>query len=159
RAKAFILSRGGLTRVRVFTKIHLAMFGLAPWDSAPAMPYVLMMLPKWAPISIYEFSSWARACIVPLLIVLNEKPVHPLKMDLEELYPEPAEARDWSTSASEGDYFSLGKIFIYLDKFMKNIEKFRLPKFKRSSAIKRCVKYIREHIEKTEDIYPALAYA
>lgn len=158
RAKAFIHAQGGPTRVRIFTKIHMAMFGLAPWSAAPSMPYILMMLPKWAPVSIYEFSSWARACIVPLLVVLNEKPIHPLKIDLEELYPEAPEQRDWSMSALDGDYFSLGKVFVFLDKFIKNIEKFRLPKFKRSGAIKRCLRYIREHIDKTEDIYPALAY-
>jgi len=159
RARAFIHSQGGPTKVRVFTKIHMAMFGLAPWTAAPSMPYMLMMLPKWAPISIYEFSSWARACIVPLLIVLNEKPIHPIAIHLEELYLETPEERDWSISSAEGDYFSLGKIFTFLDKFLKTIEKFKLPKFRRASAIKRCSKYIQEHVQKTEDIYPALAYA
>jgi squalene-hopene cyclase len=158
-ARGFIHAQGGPTKTRVFTKIHLAMFGLAPWSAAPAMPYILMMLPKWAPISIFEFSSWARACIVPLLVVLNEQPVHNISIDLEELYPGPTTQRDWSISDSDSDYFALGKVFIFLDKFLKNIGKFRLPKFKRSAAIKRCIKYIREHIDKTEDIYPALAYA
>ncbi len=158
-ARDFIRAHGGPTKVRVFTKIHLAMFGLAPWTATPAMPYILMMLPKWSPINIYEFSSWARACIVPLLIVLNEKPVHPLPFDLEELYPEPPAQRDWSFSEPGADFFSLGKIFITLDKFLKNIEKIKLRKFRRASAIKRALKYIREHIEKTEDIYPALAYS
>ena len=157
-ARDFIHSRGGPTKVRVFTKIHMAMFGLAPWSAAPSMPYILMMLPKWAPINIYEFSSWARACIVPLLIVLNEKPVHKISMDLEELYIESSELRrDWSISLGE-DWFSLGKAFLNVDKVLKNIEKIKLPKFRRDSAIKRCEKYIREHVEKTEDIYPALAY-
>jgi len=159
RARGFIRSHGGPTKVRVFTKIHLAMFGLAPWSAAPAMPYIFMMLPHWAPVNIYEFSSWARACIVPLLIVLNEKPVHNLSFDLEELYPEAPEARDWSISSGEGDYFSIGKIFINVDKLLKNIEKFKLPKFRRESAVNRCIKYIREHIEKTVDIYPAMAYS
>lgn len=157
-ARHFIRQHGGPTKTRVFTKIHLAMFGLAPWSAAPAMPYLLMMLPKWSPINVYEFSSWARACIVPLLIILNEKPVHNLELDLEELYPENPEARDWSFSEDGADYFSLGKVFIIIDKFLKSIEKIKLPKFRRASALKRCVKYIREHVQKTEDIYPALAY-
>ncbi|MFO1462163.1 MAG: squalene--hopene cyclase [bacterium] len=159
RARGFIRSHGGPTKVRVFTKIHLAMFGLAPWSAAPAMPYIFMMLPKWAPVNIYEFSSWARACIVPLLIILNEKPVHKLNFDLEELFPEAPGDRDWSISSSEGDWFSIGKIFLNVDKLLKNIEKFKLPKFRRGLAVNRCVKYIREHIEKTEDIYPAMAYS
>ncbi|KAB2842456.1 squalene--hopene cyclase [bacterium] len=159
RARGFIRSHGGPTKVRVFTKIHLAMFGLAPWSAAPAMPYIFMMLPRWAPINIYEFSSWARACIVPLLIVLNERPVHKLAIDLEELYPEAPADRDWSISSTEGDWFSIGKVFLSVDKFLKNIEKIKVPRFKRGSAVKRCLRYIREHIEKTEDIYPAMAYS
>ncbi|MGH7828954.1 MAG: squalene--hopene cyclase, partial [Candidatus Binatia bacterium] len=124
------------------------------------MPYILMMLPSWAPIHIYEFSSWARACIVPLLVILNEKPVHNLSIDLEELYPEAPEARDWSISHADNvDYFSMEKLFVLVDRILKNFGKFKLPKFKRQSAIHKCMKYIREHIEKTEDIYPAMAYS
>ncbi|HCU25557.1 MAG TPA: squalene--hopene cyclase [Deltaproteobacteria bacterium] len=159
RAREFIRSRGGPTQVRVFTKIHLAMFGLAPWSAAPAMPYVLMMMPNWAPVNIYEFSSWARACIVPLLIILNEKYVHKIEIDLEELYLEPPSQRDWSVSKDDGDYFSIEKLFFNIDKILKNIGKIKKPQFKREAAIQRCTNYIREHIEKTEDIYPALAYA
>ena len=157
QARSFILKNGGPTKVRVFTKIHLAMFGLAPWRAVPAMPYILMMLPNWAPINIYEFSSWARACIVPLLVILNEKPIHPLKIDLEELYPEKPQARDWSISVESP--ISLSNIFIIVDKVLKNIEKIKIPRFTKANAVKRCLSYIQEHIEKTEDIYPAMAYS
>jgi squalene-hopene/tetraprenyl-beta-curcumene cyclase len=157
KARRFIQDQGGPTRVRVFTKIHMAMFGLAPWSSVPAMPLGLMLLPAWAPINIYEFSSWARACIVPLLIILNEKPVHPIKVQLDELYLNPPSDNDWNF-VHKGTKFSLDQFFIYIDKLLKNIEKIAKTNPLRPIAVKRCIKYIRKHIEKTEDIFPALAY-
>ncbi len=75
RARTFILSRGGLPKARVFTKIWLALFGEYPWDGLPVMPPELMFLPAWAAFSIYSFSSWARGTIVPLLIVMSLQPV------------------------------------------------------------------------------------
>src|SRR6188768_3121919 len=35
RARAFILERGGLNQARVFTKLHLALFGAYPWHGVP----------------------------------------------------------------------------------------------------------------------------
>jgi squalene-hopene/tetraprenyl-beta-curcumene cyclase len=157
KARSFIVAAGGPTKARVFTKIHLAMFGLIPWHAAPAMPLELILLPSWAPVNIYEFSSWARACIVPLLAILNERPVHPLKMDLEELFPEPKSKRSWEF-VHNSDGFSLENTFIYLDKFIKNIRFLNKISPTRFLALKAVESYIREHIAKTEDIYPALAY-
>src|SRR4051812_31540968 len=42
------------------------------------MPLELILLPARAPISIYRFASWARATIVPLLILMNDRPVRPV---------------------------------------------------------------------------------
>jgi squalene-hopene/tetraprenyl-beta-curcumene cyclase len=160
-AREFILKNGGPTKARVFTKIHMALFGLAPWEAAPAMPWALIMAPHWSPINIYEFSSWARACVVPLLVVLNEKPVHRLDMDLEELYPEPSEKRKWKF-VQKKDGEGLENIFLITDKLLKKINKLgdKIPgqKFLKGTALKSCERYIREHIEKTEDIFPALSY-
>ena len=61
RAREFILQMGGAEKARVFTRIHLAMFGIVPWTAAPAMPAEFIFLPKWFYVSIYSFSSWARA--------------------------------------------------------------------------------------------------
>ena len=62
-------------RREVFTKIQLALFGEFPWDRVPLINPELMFLPKRAPIDIYEFSSWSRSVIIPLLIVFAERPV------------------------------------------------------------------------------------
>lgn len=42
RARAFILSVGGLAKVRIFTRIYLATFGLFSWNDIPEMPAELI---------------------------------------------------------------------------------------------------------------------
>lgn len=78
RARAFAASRGGIANARVFTRIWLAICGEWSWDELPAMPPELMLLPARAPISIYRFASWARATIVPLLLLMDDRPVRPV---------------------------------------------------------------------------------
>jgi squalene-hopene/tetraprenyl-beta-curcumene cyclase len=77
RARDFILARGGVAPARVFTRIWLALCGEWSWDELPVMPLELMLLPARAPMSIYRFSSWARGTIVPLLILMDARPVRP----------------------------------------------------------------------------------
>ena len=88
KARQYILEHGGLEKARVFTKIHLALFGLIPWEACPAMPVEYYYLPHWLPFNKYEFSSWARATIVPLLVMMSERKVapRPNDKDLEELF-------------------------------------------------------------------------
>ncbi|MFI5268603.1 MAG: squalene--hopene cyclase, partial [Chloroflexota bacterium] len=78
RAFAFIRAKGGLPEARIFTKIWLALFGEYPWAGTPAMPPEMIFLPPWAPLNIYDFSSWARGTIVALLVVMSLEPVRPL---------------------------------------------------------------------------------
>ena len=87
RARDFIRERGGIARARTFTRIWLALFGQWSWDELPAMPPELMLLPPSAPLSIYRFSSWARGTIVPLLLLMDDRPVRaiPEAARLDEL--------------------------------------------------------------------------
>jgi squalene-hopene/tetraprenyl-beta-curcumene cyclase len=78
RGRQFIAARGGLARARVFTRIWLALCGEWSWDDLPAMPIELMLVPPRAPLSIYRFASWARGTIVPLLVLMNDRPVRPV---------------------------------------------------------------------------------
>ena len=73
KAREFILAKGGILKARVFTKIFLALFGEFSWLGVPSMPVELMLLPDWAYFNMYEFSSWARATIIPLSVVMSEK--------------------------------------------------------------------------------------
>lgn len=160
RSRSFILHRGGITESRVFTRIHLALFGIVPWSAVPAMPVEVILLPHWAPISVYEFSSWARACIIPLLLVLEKKPVIPLppELCLEELFIEPLAERKYHDDVKRSGYISWENLFQQIDRAMKLIQPLG-PKPVKQMAIRRCEDWIRSHILQTEDIYPAMAYA
>ena len=95
KARQFILSRGGVPQVRVFTKIWLALFGQWDWRGTPNMPPELIFLPSWAPFNLYRFASWARATVAPMLIILTRHPTCPVpeSANIDELYPEPRNPR------------------------------------------------------------------
>jgi squalene-hopene/tetraprenyl-beta-curcumene cyclase len=110
RARDFIISRGGIAKARVFTRIWLALCGEWKWDDLPVMPPELMLLPARAPLSIYRFASWARATIVPLLILMERRPVRPVpdSASLADLClpSQPAEPAD----ATERVFFAIDKL-------------------------------------------------
>jgi squalene-hopene/tetraprenyl-beta-curcumene cyclase len=78
RAEAFVRGEGGLARVRVFTRVNLALFGLFPWAAVPTVPPEVIFLPRWAPVNAYRLSSWARSTMVPLFVVFHHRPVFAL---------------------------------------------------------------------------------
>jgi squalene-hopene/tetraprenyl-beta-curcumene cyclase len=77
-AERYVLMHGGLEKMRVFTRINLAMFGLFPWEAVPTMLPELILCPPSSPANIYALSSWARGTMVPLLILFHKKPLFAL---------------------------------------------------------------------------------
>ncbi|MBI2345944.1 MAG: squalene--hopene cyclase [Deltaproteobacteria bacterium] len=153
-ARRFIARHGGLQAARVFTKIHLAMLGCGRWDDVPNMPAELILLPHWAPFSMANFSSWARACIVPLLIVMARRPIWPVDIHLaEELGP-----ADHKNTGVDSARDLWADIFSLLDRAMKLARPLTALSPTKSLAIAKAERWIREHIAGTEDIFPALAY-
>ncbi len=88
KAREFILAKGGALKTRVFTRIFLALFGQVSWDGIPLLPVEFMLLPSWSGLSIYEFSSWTRLTVVPLMIIMAKRPVHhlPPEQGVQELF-------------------------------------------------------------------------
>ncbi len=158
RARDFILKNGGIEKSRVFTKIHLAMFGIVPWHACPEMPAWFIYMPVWFPFNIYEFSSWARATIVPLLVFITLKKTVKLNnnIDLSELFVSELPNRNYNVTTDKG-FFSIENFFIVIDKVLKILDNLHL-RFASKRAINKCLKWTWKHVEKTEDIYPALAY-
>jgi squalene-hopene/tetraprenyl-beta-curcumene cyclase len=78
RAQQYILSVGGVAKVRIFTRFYLAMFGLFPWDAVPQIPPELILLPSSMPINIYSVASWARSTIIPLSLIRSREAIYPL---------------------------------------------------------------------------------
>ena len=65
KARKFILERGGISKTRIFTKLHLALIGCYDWKGLPSLPVSIMLLPYSFPI--YEMSSWARGSTTLIL--------------------------------------------------------------------------------------------
>jgi len=94
RARERIRAMGGPVKANVFTKILLALFGEYDWNGVPAMPVEIMLLPRpFFLFNIYEVSYWSRTVIVPLLVIMDRKPVTwlPRHIGLDELWPVPRE--------------------------------------------------------------------
>ena len=98
RARDWILERGGLSKVRVFTKYWLALLGVWPWTRTPNLPPEIIYAPRSFPFHISNFASWARATLMPLAVLSALRPVVPLPGNdrLEELFPGGREGFDWS---------------------------------------------------------------
>lgn len=160
KAREFILSRGGALKTRVFTRIFLALFGQVSWEGIPLLPVEFVLLPVWSGLSIYEFSSWTRATIVPLSVVMAYRPVQPLppEQGVAELFLSPEEPFqrhrvNWIPGGSWLENF-----FVLVDRLLKLY--YRLPAHAlRELALRRAEEWILEHQEETGDwagIQPAM---
>jgi squalene-hopene/tetraprenyl-beta-curcumene cyclase len=147
KARRFVLSRGGVPKARIFTKIWLALFGQWDWRGVPVLPPELMLLPSWFPINIYEFASWARATVVPMLIILTERPVCavPSGACIDELYPGPRNRIDYSLPRG-GALPSWRAFFLALDNVLRLYERLG-PKPLRRRAIRKVEDWILSHQE------------
>lgn len=159
KARDFIISKGGILKTRVFTKIFLALFGEFSWLGVPSMPIELMMLPEWAYFNIYEFSSWSRATIIPLSIVMSDKPVRKLPpwARVQELYVRPPRPSDYTFSRHDG-ILSWKNFFIGVDHLIKIYELSPIRPFKKKS-VALAEQWILEHQESSGDwggIQPAM---
>jgi squalene-hopene/tetraprenyl-beta-curcumene cyclase len=157
RARRFILERGGITKARVFTKIHLALFGAYDWRGTPALPACFMFVPSWFPGNIYDMASWARSSTVPFIIVLDKKPIFrkDLGIDCDELY---TEGRENASLALAHDGTALSRFFLAFDSFAKLCESAGLLPF-REQAIRAAERWIIDRQEDSGDwagIIPAM---
>ncbi len=152
KAREFILARGGALKTRVFTRIFLALFGQVSWDGIPLLPVEFMLLPPWSGLSIYEFSSWTRATVVPLMIIMAKRPVRPLppEQGVAELFCDPEEPFGKHRVAWKLDAPILENLFVILDRVLKLYA--RLPlSWPRDFAIQRAKRWILEHQEDSGD--------
>ena len=135
RARDWVLERGGPTQANVFTKITLALFGQYPWGGIPAMPVEIMLLPRASYFNVWEISYWSRTVLIPLLIVMDRRPVHPVPRDrgVDELWAHHLHLDD--PAYARRAFLSWKNIFIGLDGFLKTWEAFG-PRPWRGKAIR-----------------------
>ena len=148
QARAFILSKGGVPKARIFTKIWLALLGQYDWRGLPVMPPELIFLPAWCPFNIYDFACWARETIVPMLILLTERPVRPVPPDcaIDELYCRPADRLDWSLPKKPAPRVSWRRFFLSADALLRRLEQRRWKPLRRA-ARRACERWIIAHQE------------
>ena len=156
RARNLIIDLGGISKTRIFTKLHLALIGCYDWRGIPSIPPWIMLLPEWFPFTIYEMSSWARSSTVPLVIVCDHKPVFPTnpKIALDELYAEGVKNVKY-TLPKNNDWTDC---FVWLDGLFKLGEKLNLVPL-RQAGLKAAEKWTLSRQEATGDwggIIPAM---
>jgi squalene-hopene/tetraprenyl-beta-curcumene cyclase len=156
KAKDFILARGGVSKTRIFTKLHLALIGAYDWQGIPSLPPWVMLLPDWSPFNIYEMSSWARGSTVPLLIVIDRKPVYLTQpqIKVDELYSEGRDRANYELPL-KGDWTDA---FVALDGIFKLAEASNLVPL-REEGIKAAERWVLERQEASGDwggIIPAM---
>jgi squalene-hopene/tetraprenyl-beta-curcumene cyclase len=160
RARDFILSRGGALKTRVFTRIFMALFGQVSWDGIPLLPVELMLLHSSFRFSIYDFSSWTRATIVPLMIIMARRPVFPLPSEqgVSELFLSPDEPFGQHRVTFKPRGSALENFFVAVDRVFKFF--YRRPKgWPHAFALKKAENWILEHQEESGDwagIQPAM---
>jgi squalene-hopene/tetraprenyl-beta-curcumene cyclase len=158
-ARNAIRAHGGAMAVNVFTRIQLALYGDMDWNEIPTMPAEIIMLPKWFPITLGRMSYWARTVIVPLLVLMSEKPRarNARGVHVPELFEEVTPAPRKSQGANLKKAWVVG--FNTLDAVLKRLQPV-WPRRLRKRAIARCRAWVVERLNGEDGlgaIYPAMA--
>lgn len=149
RAREFIRAQGGLARAGVYTRFWLASFGQCPWWAVPALPVEMILLPPWAPLSIYAFSAWARSTLVPFSLLALQRPETRLQADerVDELWLRPPTPGDLRMPRSPS-LFSRRNFFLALDRSLEAMG--RVPwKPLRRRAVAKAIEWILRHQDAT----------
>jgi squalene-hopene/tetraprenyl-beta-curcumene cyclase len=160
RAREAIRARGGASRVNVFTRLLLALYGFIPWRALPAMPIEMMLLPKWFPFHLDKISYWSRTVIVPMLVLLVRKPQarNPKGVNIDELFIEPPQSIGPSGKAPQQKALWFW-FFRGVDALLHAAEPL-FPKRTRQRATERALAWVNERLNGENGlgaIYPAMA--
>lgn len=143
RAREWIFAHGGLSATRVFTRYWLALVGEWPWEKTPNLPPEIIFFPTWFLFSIYNFSSWTRATMIPLTVLSARRVVRPLPpaCRLDELFPAGRERMNYDLPVRPGFWQTF---FFAADKCLHAYQKLGvLPG--REVAVRQGVEWIIRH--------------
>lgn len=158
-ARNFILKVGGVAKVRIFTRIFFAQFGLSPWDAVPQLPAEFVLLMAVSPLNIYMMPSWARSTVIPMLIIRHHEKIYSIQnVDgrqedyLDEIWLDPGDKMvPYSRSLNDlwdTDFTTI--IFTTADKLLWALKRMSyLPTH--YYARRQCVKWILTRQEKQGD--------
>jgi squalene-hopene/tetraprenyl-beta-curcumene cyclase len=153
RARQVALSLGGVPRLNTFSKLYLALIGLYPWEYVPTIPCEVLLIGKWFHVNFWDMSNWSRGMLVPLAIINHFKPTRPVKVDLDELYPEGIHERDLAL-APDPEKISWRNFFLWLDRLHKLAEWFAEHKIHpfRKIALKKAERWMLERFEGSDGL-------
>ena len=145
KAHGWIMERGGLTHIRVFTRYWLALIGEWPWQHTPNIPAEVVRFPTWFPFNIYNFASWARATLMPIAVLSARRVTVPLAPEnrLDALFPDGRDAFDYRLPKKSGA-LSWERFFLTADKVLHGIQSAKLMPG-REAAVARIVEWIVKH--------------
>ena len=145
KAYEWIMSKGGLKNIRVFTRYWLALIGEWPWQKTPNLPAEVIRFPTWFPFSIYNFAQWARATLMPIAVLSASRPSRPLPTDLRlnELFPTGRGAFDYTLPKKAGADVWDG-FFRFADKILHIGQNLGLTPFRKGS-VEQSMGWILEH--------------
>ncbi len=160
KARETALHLGGVPRMNTFSKLYLALIGLYPWEYVPTIPPEVLLIGKWFHVNFWDMSNWSRAMLVPLAIINHFKPTRPVKVTLDELYPEGYHERDLALPP-DPDKISFRNFFLWLDRLHKLAEWFAEHSIHpfRKMALKKCEKWMLERFVGSDGlaaIFPAM---
>jgi squalene-hopene/tetraprenyl-beta-curcumene cyclase len=156
RLRERILALGGVQAANSYTKVNLSLFDLYPREGTPSIPPEILLLPGKL---LYQMSSWSRAIIVALAIVLAHDPQRPVPagFDLDEIML-PGKGVGFE---SNDPWLSWRKTFIHSDRILKLWERYGHQRIRRD-AIRKCEHWMLERMKYSEGlgaIYPPMQYS
>jgi len=148
-ARDWILSKGGLRNIRVFTRYWLALIGEWPWEKTPNIPPEVIHFPNWFIFSIYNFAQWARATLMPIAVLSARRPSRPLPpaSRLDDLFPGGRDEFDYALPGKPGADFWDG-FFRAADKVLHRLQSWGAGagfSFGRNGSVKRVLEWIIQH--------------
>ncbi|MEH7275301.1 squalene--hopene cyclase [Neobacillus vireti] len=146
-AKKFILSKGGIEEVSMFTKVMLSLTGQLKWPRFSPLPIEIILLPLHFPFNFYSLSVYGRANLTPMMILADKKfsLITKRSPDLSDLMVSRNSDDNWVRSNEWRSLFS------FIEDGVKNL--MGLPDHLHKLAIDRTKKYMLDHIEKDGTFY------
>ncbi|MEH7076791.1 squalene--hopene cyclase [Neobacillus drentensis] len=146
-ARRFILSKGGLEEVSIFTKVMLSLTGQYIWPDFSPLPIEFILLPHYFPINFYSFSVFGRANLTPIILLADKKFFIKAEKspNLSELHLHRHQEDSWFRSS---EYRSL---LTFIEDGVKRL--IGLPEQLHQLAVERAKKYMLDHLEPDGTFY------
>jgi squalene-hopene/tetraprenyl-beta-curcumene cyclase len=160
RAKASVLSQGGVVKCNTFTKIYLCTLGQYDYNAMPAIPPEIVLFPNWFYFNIYEISAWSRSMLVPMSIMYAKKPFKKLAPEqcIDELFVGGRKKANLHLRWDLKHPIGWRNFFLAVDRVTHWMERVHIRPL-RKMALKKAEKWMMERFEKSDGlgaIYPAM---